>query len=281
MQVLVLASAILGFAADGGGCAVAGSRTPAGARDPAARPGPAVPSAVPSLALQLNLPAFRLDAVVDDARVASFPVAIGMRSYRTPIGRFELSSVEWNPWWIPPKSDWARKEKVTPPGGDNPMGRVKLNWATMYFLHGTPFPRTVGHPLSHGCVRMRNEDAVRLATLVLQFGALHLDSASIASMAGDTATTRAVDLDVRIPLDIRYETVEWRNDSLWVHQDVYRRGPATIQRALEVLADAGLDTALVRRARLRSVVNRGRRAHAAVAGDSLFTVPLAPLSGLP
>lgn len=280
MQLLVLASALLALGTDGG-CA---APPPPGMAPPAEEsPLVELPAQVssPSLALQLNLPAYRLDVFMDGARHASYPVAIGMRTYKTPIGDFEIFSVEWNPWWIPPNSAWARKEKVTPPGADNPMGRVKLNWASLYFLHGTPVPRSIGYAQSHGCVRMHNADAISLALLVMRAGAPLLDSATVEAMGSDTVTTRTVTLDTRIPLQITYELLEWRDDSLWVYPDVYRRGAATIQRALEVIESAGQDTTLIRRNVLRSVVARGRRTRMVVPGDSLFRVRPASLYGLP
>lgn len=35
-----------------------------------------------------------------------------------------------------------------------------------YAIHGTNQPRTVGRAVSHGCVRMRNEDIAKLYTMV-------------------------------------------------------------------------------------------------------------------
>jgi hypothetical protein len=115
----------------------------------------------------------------------------------------------------------------------------------------------------------------------MRAGAPLLDSATVEAMGSDTVTTRTVTLDTRIPLQITYELLEWRDDSLWVYPDVYRRGAATIQRALEVIESAGQDTTLIRRNVLRSVVARGRRTRMVVPGDSLFRVRPASLYGLP
>ena len=93
----------------------------------------------------INIPAFRLDVYVNDSITRTMPIAPGMSSYRTPRASFAITSVQWNPWWIPPKSPWAAKEKPTPPGPANPMGRVKLNFQPLYFLHGTPFDQFNRH----------------------------------------------------------------------------------------------------------------------------------------
>jgi hypothetical protein len=78
------------------------------------------------LRLALNIPAFRLDVYVNGELERSFPVAVGMPRYPTRAGHFAVVRVVWNPWWQPPASDWAKKEHLTPPGPNNPMGRVKL-----------------------------------------------------------------------------------------------------------------------------------------------------------
>lgn len=87
-----------------------------------------LPAPTPPLHLVVNIPAYRLDAYVSDSLVRSIGVAPGMPNYPTPRGEFQITSVEWNPWWIPPHSPWAAKEHPTPPGPDNPMRRVKLNF---------------------------------------------------------------------------------------------------------------------------------------------------------
>lgn len=62
---------------------------------------------LPQMRIATNIPAYRLDVYVDDSLVRSMPVAPGMPGFRTPRGEFAISSVEWNPWWIPPDSPWA------------------------------------------------------------------------------------------------------------------------------------------------------------------------------
>ena len=96
------------------------------------------------LRIVVRLPAYRLDAFVGDSLVTSVAIAPGMPRYRTPRGAFEVTRIEWNPWWIPPKSPWAAKETITPPGPDNPMGKVKLEFDALYFVHGSPFEHSIG-----------------------------------------------------------------------------------------------------------------------------------------
>ena len=62
--------------------------------------------------------------------------------------------------------EWARGREYTPPGPNNPMGRVKLFFMPLYFIHGTPERESIGTPASHGCVRMKNADIIELFDLV-------------------------------------------------------------------------------------------------------------------
>ena len=48
-------------------------------------------------------------------------------------------------------------------GADNPLGaRALYLGGSMYRIHGTNEPETIGHNVSSGCIRMMNEDVVDL-----------------------------------------------------------------------------------------------------------------------
>jgi lipoprotein-anchoring transpeptidase ErfK/SrfK len=76
---------------------------------------------------------------------------------------------EW-PDWRPPAEMIARekaKGRYLPtflPGGiENPLGaRALYLGSTLYRIHGTNQPWTIGGAVSSGCIRMRNEDVVDL-----------------------------------------------------------------------------------------------------------------------
>lgn len=74
----------------------------------------------------------------------TYPVDVGQVGHETPLGTYTISHAEWNPWWQPPASAWVRTSKPIPPGPDNPMGRVKLFFAPLYYLHGTPAEESLG-----------------------------------------------------------------------------------------------------------------------------------------
>ena len=222
------------------------------------------------LALVLNLPAFRLDVRDESGNVRSYTVAVGSRRYRTPVGRYQVSSVELNPWWHPPDSEWARKEKVTPPGPSNPMGRAKLNFHELYFLHGTPLEETLGSAASHGCVRMASTDALDLARRVLAFARPDVRPEEI-DAAEASRRTRHYALRAPVPLEIEYRTAEVRDGVLELHPDVYGRERTSLRsRALAALRGAGFPELRVDEARLDSAVRAGRRGHVQVELDRLI-----------
>jgi L,D-transpeptidase-like protein len=61
---------------------------------------------------------------------------------------------------------------VIPPYGTNQrkyrgvLGTHRLNMGDGYALHGTDHPESIGHSVSHGCVRLRNEDIETLYQMV-------------------------------------------------------------------------------------------------------------------
>jgi murein L,D-transpeptidase YcbB/YkuD len=224
-----------------------------------------------SLRIVINLPAYRLEAFVGDSLVKTVAIAPGMPRYRTPRGSFEITRVEWNPWWIPPKSPWAAKEKITPPGPGNPMGKVKLNFDALYFVHGSPVESSIGTAASHGCVRVKNADAVELARLVHRFGSPTLNANDVDRLAGDTAT-RVVMLENPIPIELRYDVDEVRESRAMVYRDIY--GLATRSMRDEVyaaLAAHGIDTARVDETRVRALVRSIPRTGRSTPIDSLMS----------
>lgn len=90
----------------------------------------------------------------------TFGVATGQPSFPTPIGAFEIVTLQRNPWWYPPPSDWAADEEPTPPGPGNPLGTRWMGLSEPYVgIHGTPDAASIGYSASHGCIRMRIPDA--------------------------------------------------------------------------------------------------------------------------
>jgi len=64
-------------------------------------------------------------------------------------------------------ADPANAKAKIAAGPNNPVGVVWIDLNKPHYgIHGTPEPGTIGHSASHGCVRLTNWDATRLAALV-------------------------------------------------------------------------------------------------------------------
>lgn len=123
------------------------------------------------LSVDVDLSSRRLVVRVDGRQVGSYEVAVGKPEHRTPTGTYKLSKVVWNPSWVPPDEAWADTANPKEPGErGNPMGRVKILFDSQLYIHGTSDKESLGEPVSHGCIRMSNANAMRLGRLVMEHG---------------------------------------------------------------------------------------------------------------
>ncbi len=124
------------------------------------------------VSIAVSLSARELTVESGGSALASYPVAIGSPNHPTPTGNFRIRHIVWNPRWVPPDAKWARNKKPAEPGAaNNPMGRVKLFFSDPdYYIHGTREVDSLGQAESHGCLRMRNADAIALAKVVMENG---------------------------------------------------------------------------------------------------------------
>lgn len=114
--------------------------------------------------------------VVDTRRYFLYLVLPGGKAMRYGIGvartGFEWrgtervsSKREW-PSWTPPAEMHARQPglpRFMPGGPNNPMGaRALYLGSTLYRIHGTNEPWSIGQSVSSGCIRMTNEDVIDL-----------------------------------------------------------------------------------------------------------------------
>jgi lipoprotein-anchoring transpeptidase ErfK/SrfK len=100
------------------------------------------------------------------------PVTTGSQHDPLPIGEWKVTGVQRDPkFHYNPDLFWdaepGHSKAVIPPGPNNPVGVVWVDISKPHYgLHGTPEPGTVGKTASHGCVRLTNWDAAKLASLV-------------------------------------------------------------------------------------------------------------------
>jgi len=108
----------------------------------------------------------------DHQAIFHAPVTSGSAHDPLPIGTWKVNGVQQNPtfnynpalfWDANPSHSKAR----IPPGPNNPVGTVWIDLSKEHYgIHGTPEPAKIGHIESHGCVRLTNWDAQRVAALV-------------------------------------------------------------------------------------------------------------------
>jgi murein L,D-transpeptidase YcbB/YkuD len=83
------------------------------------------------------------------------------------------------------------------------MGRVKLFFLEpTYYLHGTNDESSVGRAVSHGCIRMRNEDIVALARLVMEHGGEPREPGWFQRILNRVRSTEEVRLSTPVPIEI-------------------------------------------------------------------------------
>ena len=108
----------------------------------------------------------------DGTLVFYAPVTTGSERDPLPVGLWKVNSVSWNPvFHYNPDLFWDAKPTASraklQPGPNNPVGVVWIDVNIEHYgIHGTPEPRHIGRTESHGCVRLTNWDAARLASLV-------------------------------------------------------------------------------------------------------------------
>lgn len=112
----------------------------------------------------------RLYLITKPGEAITYPVAVPKGDARWQGVTF-VSNKRVNPPWTP-TPDMVRENPRLPswvPGGHpmNPMGiRALYLGETMYRIHGTDAPWTIGTAASKGCIRMLNEDVLHLYPLI-------------------------------------------------------------------------------------------------------------------
>jgi lipoprotein-anchoring transpeptidase ErfK/SrfK len=112
-------------------------------------------------------------AVIEGDRVLFWaPVTAGSEHDPLPLGEWKVTVVQRNPqfrynpdlFW---DADPAHTKALLQPGPNNPVGLVWIDLSKEHYgIHGTPEPGKIRYETSHGCVRLTNWDALRVAELV-------------------------------------------------------------------------------------------------------------------
>ncbi|HEX2162500.1 MAG TPA: L,D-transpeptidase family protein, partial [Thermoanaerobaculia bacterium] len=118
---------------------------------------------------------FYLQALDEAGRVLyHFPTTLGSSYDPSPEGALEVTGIAYRPTYHyqPEVLDDVpddEEDAVLPPGPNSPVGAVWIDLSKdTYGIHGTAAPETIGYATSHGCVRLTNWDALRLANRTAQ-----------------------------------------------------------------------------------------------------------------
>lgn len=94
-----------------------------------------------------------------------YGVGVGREGFQWT-GRHRITMKREWPGWTPPPAMRRRQPDLPaymPGGPENPLGaRALYLGSTLYRIHGSNQPWTIGHAVSSGCIRMRNEDVTDL-----------------------------------------------------------------------------------------------------------------------
>src|SRR5712691_9437160 len=107
----------------------------------------------------------RLYLVLGNGQALSYAIGVGRDGFSWS-GATQISAKREWPDWTPPSQMLHRRPDLPrhmPGGIENPLGaRAMYLGSTLYRIHGSNEPETIGQAVSSGCFRMTNEDVVDL-----------------------------------------------------------------------------------------------------------------------
>ena len=103
--------------------------------------------------------------VLGNGRALRYGIGVGRPGFEWAGVKTVSRKAEW-PGWTPPPEMLLRRPDLPrhmDGGPDNPLGaRALYLGSSMYRIHGTNEPHTIGQNVSSGCIRMMNEDVIDL-----------------------------------------------------------------------------------------------------------------------
>lgn len=111
----------------------------------------------------------KLYLMLGNGKALMFPVATARKGFEWRGSHKVSMKTEW-PTWTPPAEMRARHPelpKFMKGGKKNPLGaRAIYLGSSLYRIHGTNEPKSIGRSASSGCIRMLNADVIYLYSLV-------------------------------------------------------------------------------------------------------------------
>ena len=117
----------------------------------------------------INTSERRLYLVLPGGQALRYGIGVGRDGFRWSGTHRITAKKEW-PAWTPPAQMLRRRPDLPrhmPGGIENPLGaRAMYLGSTLYRIHGSNEPETIGQAVSSGCFRMTNEDVSDLYSRV-------------------------------------------------------------------------------------------------------------------
>jgi lipoprotein-anchoring transpeptidase ErfK/SrfK len=115
--------------------------------------------------IYINTAERRLYLILGNGEALAYGIGVGRDGFRWSGTHRITAKREW-PGWTPPSQMRARRPdlpRYMPGGIENPLGaRAMYLGSTLYRIHGSNEPETIGRAVSSGCFRMTNDDVTDL-----------------------------------------------------------------------------------------------------------------------
>ena len=230
----------------------------------------------PDIRITINLPAFQMTLWQNGHEIKTYPIGIGLLEFPVRVGPLHASSIEWNPVWIPPSSDWIEKsstvkagEVVKPTDPRNPLGKVKIPLGYGYLIHQAKGPADMGSLVSHGCIRVMQADLYDLSEKIVAARSLDVSPTQIATAKRNKKTLNAP-LDPNVLVEITYDTIVVESGRLNIYPDVYKQKRNTVENVRLELQTSGVDDSKLTDSQIRKMI-------AAAVGKRKFLVSTAAI----
>jgi lipoprotein-anchoring transpeptidase ErfK/SrfK len=119
--------------------------------------------------IYINTAERRLYLILANGQALAYGIGVGRDGFRWSGTHRITAKKEW-PSWTPPAQMLRRRPDLPRHmvgGVDNPLGaRAMYLGSTLYRIHGSNEPETIGQAVSSGCFRMTNEDVTDLYSRV-------------------------------------------------------------------------------------------------------------------
>jgi lipoprotein-anchoring transpeptidase ErfK/SrfK len=113
----------------------------------------------------IDTPRRFLFLVQENGKAMRYGIGVGKPGFTWAGVKTITRKAEW-PDWVPPPEMLKRRPELPrhmAGGPDNPLGaRAMYLGSSLYRIHGSNEPWTIGQAVSSGCIRMRNEDVIDL-----------------------------------------------------------------------------------------------------------------------